>query len=171
MIALNHSIAEKTLFSQRMLKGELSQKEYYLYLIQEFSIIVKIEGRNSLPHKSLYRLNSINADMYELNNLLLETSMDNGMYLLKSTMDYSMYINKLSAEDLLPHVYINYLKLLYGGQIIKKAVPGRGTLYDFDSPSEAIASIRAIQKDEWADEANKALIFNINILNELQGLS
>jgi len=32
---------------------------------------------------------------------------------------------------------------------------------------EAAGSIRAIQKDEWADEANKALDYNIDILDEL----
>jgi heme oxygenase len=36
---------------------------------------------------------------------------------------------------------------------------------------EIAGSIRAIQKDEWADEANKALDYNINILDELQRLS
>jgi heme oxygenase len=36
---------------------------------------------------------------------------------------------------------------------------------------EIVGSIRAIQKDEWADEANKALDFNINILDELQRVS
>jgi hypothetical protein len=36
---------------------------------------------------------------------------------------------------------------------------------------EIAGSIRAIQKDEWADEANKALDYNINILDELQRVS
>jgi hypothetical protein len=45
-------------------------------------------------------------------------------------------------------------------------------MYEFDGDVREIAgSIRAIQKDEWADEANKALDYNINILDELQRLS
>ena len=36
---------------------------------------------------------------------------------------------------------------------------------------EIAGSIRDIQKDEWADEANKALDYNINILDELQRVS
>jgi hypothetical protein len=45
-------------------------------------------------------------------------------------------------------------------------------MYEFDGDmNEIIGSIRAVQKDEWADEANKALDYNINILDELQRVS
>jgi hypothetical protein len=45
-------------------------------------------------------------------------------------------------------------------------------MYEFDGDMREIAgSIRDIQKDEWADEANKALDYNINILDELQRVS
>jgi len=45
-------------------------------------------------------------------------------------------------------------------------------MYEFEGDMREIAgSIRAIQKDEWADEANKALDFNISILDELQRVS
>jgi hypothetical protein len=40
-------------------------------------------------------------------------------------------------------------------------------MYEFGDMREAAGSIRTIQKDEWADEANKALDYNINILDEL----
>jgi hypothetical protein len=45
-------------------------------------------------------------------------------------------------------------------------------MYEFDGDMREIAgTIRAIQKDEWADEANKALDYNINVLDELQRVS
>jgi hypothetical protein len=50
---------------------------------------------------------------------------------------------------------------------MKTKVPGSGKMYDFDNMMECIGSIRAIQKDEWADEVNKGFEFIINILNEL----
>jgi heme oxygenase len=75
----------------------------------------------------------------------------------------------LSKEEKLPHVYLNYLALMFGGQMIKSKVPGSGKMYEFAGDIQEIAgSIRAIQKDEWAEEANKALDFNIAILDELQ---
>jgi hypothetical protein len=56
--------------------------------------------------------------------------------------------------------------------MMKSKVPGSGKMYEFDGDmNEIIGSIRAIQKDEWADEANKALDYNINILDELQRVS
>ena len=45
-------------------------------------------------------------------------------------------------------------------------------MYVFEGDVREIAgTIRAIQKDEWADEANKALDYNITILDELQRVS
>jgi heme oxygenase len=167
-IAENHTIAEKTIFSQRMLKGELSKREYYMYLVQELCIFAKIEKRYALPHKSLHRVNKINLDLIELSNQLLYEKSDTEMNYLKSTMDYAGYLGTLWGDELMPHMYVNYLKLLYGGQIIKKCIPGGGLFYDFEYPGDAIASIRTLQRDEWADEANKGLVYNINMLNELQ---
>ncbi len=78
----------------------------------------------------------------------------------------------LSKAELLPHVYLNYLAIMFGGQMMKKNVPGSGKMYDFEGDVREIAgSIRAIQKDEWADEANKALDYNMSILEELENVS
>jgi len=91
---------------------------------------------------------------------------------LVSTNEYQKYLHKLTQEELLPHVYLNYLALMFGGKMMKSKVPGSGRMYEFDGDmNEIIGSIRAIQKDEWADEANKALDYNINILDELQRVS
>ena len=56
---------------------------------------------------------------------------------------------------------------MFGGQMMKEKTPGSGRMYEFEDMREAAGSIRAIQKDEWADEANKALDYNIDILDEL----
>jgi heme oxygenase len=91
---------------------------------------------------------------------------------LVSTNEYQKYLHSLTQEELLPHVYLNYLAIMFGGQMMKKNVPGSGKMYEFDGDVREIAgSIRAIQKDEWADEANKALDYNISILDELQRVS
>ena len=56
--------------------------------------------------------------------------------------------------------------------MMKKNILGSGKMYEFDGDMrELIGSIRAIQKDEWADEANKALDFNMSILEELENIS
>ena len=168
-IAEKHSLAEKMPFNQRMFKGELSKEEYILYLSQQLAIFDSIE-RFELPHPSLKRSVNIFLDIKELMELQDGESLD--IKPLIATNEYRKYLNTLTQEELLPHVYLNYLALMFGGQIMKSKTPGSGKMYEFDGDMREIAgSIRAIQKDEWADEANKALDYNISILDELQRVS
>ena len=155
-----HSKAEKMEFNQRMFKGELSNDEYLNYLIQQSYIFQEIENRN-LPHPNLNRLDSINDDINELGGYKFKIS--------KPTTDYVVYLGDLNQTQLNAHIYLNYLALVYGGQIMKSKVPGSGKMYEFEGDMmELIGSIRAIQKDEWADEVNKGFQYIINILDELQ---
>jgi heme oxygenase len=168
-IAEKHSLAEKMTFNQRMFNGELSNEEYVLYLSQQLAIFDAIE-RNELPHSSLNRSKRVFQDIKELMKLENGESLD--IKPLSSTNEYRKYLNTLTKEEQLPHVYLNYLALMFGGQMMKAKTPGSGKMYEFDGDMREIAeSIRAIQKDEWADEANKALDYNISILDELQRVS
>ena len=168
-IAEKHSLAEKMPFNQRMFKGELTKEEYTLYLCQQLAIFDAIE-RYELPHPSLNRAKLVYADIKELMELEDGQALD--IRPLEATNEYRKYLNVLTKEELLPHIYLNYLAIMFGGQMMKKNVPGSGKMYDFDGDMREIAgTIRAVQKDEWADEANKALDYNINILDELQRLS
>ena len=165
-IAEKHSLAEKMTFNQRMFNGELSNEEYILYLCQQLAIFDAIEI-HELPHPSLDRAGKIFEDIKEL--------MGEGQIQitpLEATNEYRKYLNTLTQEQLLPHVYLNYLAIMFGGQMMKAKTPGSGRMYEFDGDMREIAgTIRAVQKDEWADEANLALDYNINILDELQRVS
>jgi heme oxygenase len=160
-----HSKAEKMEFNQKMFKGELSKEEYLDYLRQQSVIFTTIE-QHQLPHPNLYREKLIFDDIKEL-----EIGINTKTLHLESTKQYGTYLQSLSNEDVLPHVYLNYLALAYGGQMMKTKVHGLGKMYDFENMMECVGSIRAIQKDEWAEEVNKGFQFIINILNELQGNS
>ena len=153
-----HSKAEKMKFNQRMFRGELSNDEYLNYLIQQSYIFQEIENRD-LPHPNLKRLSSINDDINELGGYTFKIS--------KPTTDYVVYLGDLNQTQLNAHIYLNYLALAYGGQMIKSKVPGSGRMYDFDNMQECVGSIRAIQNDEMADEVNKGFQYIINILDEL----
>lgn len=154
-----HSKAEKMQFNQRMFRGELSNDEYLNYLIQQSYIFQEIENRK-LPHDSLKRLSAIHEDINELGGYTFP--------ILKSTSDYFIYLGDCNQEQLNAHIYLNYLALAYGGQMMKSKVPGSGKMYDFENMQECVGSIRMIQKDEWADEVNKGFNYIINILDELQ---
>jgi heme oxygenase len=168
-IAEKHSLAEKMTFNQRMFRGELSKEEYTLYLCQQLAIFQAIE-RHPLPHTALVRCPKVFEDIKEL--MELEDGQGVEIKPLVATNEYQKYLHSLTQEQLLPHVYLNYLAIMFGGQMMKAKTPGSGKMYEFDGDMREIAgSIRAIQKDEWADEANKALDYNINILDELQRVS
>jgi hypothetical protein len=154
-----HSKAEKMEFNQRMFRGELSNEEYLNYLIQQSYIFQEIEGRN-LPHPNLNRLDAIHNDISELGGYTFKIN--------KATTDYVLYLGNLNQTNLNAHIYLNYLALAYGGQMMKSKVPGGGRMYDFENMQECVGSIRAIQNDEMADEVNKGFNYIINILDELQ---
>ena len=160
-----HSKAEKMEFNQRMFRGELSKEEYIKYLYQQLSIFDSIES-NDLPHSSLARVDKVKEDILEL-----ISSLDILSDPLPSTLVYASHITSLTQEECLPHVYLNYLALAYGGQMMKSKIPGSGKMYDFENMQEAVGAIRALQQDEWADEVNKGFQFIINIADELQNVT
>jgi heme oxygenase len=159
-----HSKAEKMEFNQRMFRGELNANEYLNYLSQQYIIFSTIESvLPDLLHVDLVRTRKVQDDIKEL-----QQEVNAPIVYLESAREYSTYLYSLNHEALYSHIYLNYLALAYGGQMMKKNVPGSGRMYDFDNMHEAIGAIRAVQKDEWADEVNKGFKFIINIADELQ---
>jgi len=85
-----------------------------------------------------------------------------------ATLKYADYLRGLTQEEVNAHIYLNYLAIMFGGQMMKKQTPGAGNMYEFEDMNESAATIRAIQKDEWADEVNKGFDFMIEIFKELE---
>jgi heme oxygenase len=159
-----HSKAEKMEFNQRMLRGELSKREYQHYLIQQASIFQCIEEHKLADiGPEMARLTKIFDDIMELSREVSDT-----FPTIEATTQYGIYLEGLKTKDLYPHIYLNYMALMFGGQIMKSKVPGKGRMYDFDNVPELVGRIRSVQKDEWADEVNKGFQYIINILDELQ---
>lgn len=160
-----HSKAEKMEFNQRMFRGELSEFEYLNYLHTQCVIFQCIEEHElSMFSPNMKRLKNIFEDIQELEKLNNKNVFSN-----ESAREYGKYLEELKGADLYPHIYLNYLALMFGGQMMKSKVPGSGRMYDFDGDTrEIIGSIRAIQNDEMADEVNKGFQYIINILDELQ---
>jgi heme oxygenase len=86
----------------------------------------------------------------------------------KISKRYADYIASLEEQDVMPHVYVNYMALLFGGQVIKNKIPGSGRFYDFENPQDHVSYIRSLQKDDWAEEANISFDHIISIYDELQ---
>lgn len=157
-----HRIAERKPFNLRMFKGELTPAEYLLYLEQQEAIFAALET-TPLPYSGLNRLQTVQADIEELVKKGYEKK-----GLLPSTQAYSQYINELSLTEKQPHIYLHYLALIYGGQMMKSKIPSSGKMYEFNNMEECIQSIRGIQNDSWVNEVNKGYDYVIGIFNELE---
>ncbi len=158
-----HRKAEQMEFNQRMMKGELSIVEYSRYLMSQYFIFEVIEQYFTLPEPGLARSNKVKEDLKELGETVIMMS--------PKTQEYVDYLIALDNNTVQPHIYLNYLALAFGGQMIKTKIHGSGRMYDFDNMHASVGAIRQIQQDEWADEVNKGFEFIINILDELQNNS
>ena len=160
--AEKHRLAEQMPFNIRMATGKISKEAYLLYLYQQLAIFETLEA-HKLPHADLKRSEKIQYDIDEI-----QLSFQDNVEITESTLAYVKYLDSLSAEEQLPHVYLNYLAQMFGGQMMKKVVPSQGKMYEFDNIREAMMSIRQIQRDEWADEVNKGFEYHIAIFNDLE---
>jgi len=157
-----HKIAERMPFNVRMFKGEMSKQDYLAHLVQQLEIFKAIESVG-LPHDGLAREQAVQQDIDEL--------LKDGVQkqdVLESTNEYVRYLTQLSYDSILPHVYLNYLAIMFGGQMMKKAVPSSGHMYDFPDMQSSMLAVRSVQKDEWADEVNKGFDFIIEIFDQLE---
>ena len=156
-----HKEAERMLFNVKMFRGELTIDQYSQYLLSQLQIFSTIEENFEMPHEGLKRKYAVIEDLKSLDFHQLEI-VDN------ATLKYADYLRGLTQEEVNAHIYLNYLAIMFGGQMMKANTPGDGNMYEFENMMECAGTIRAIQKDEWADEVNKGFDFMIEIFKELE---
>ena len=66
------------------------------------------------------------------------------------------------------HIYVRHFGDLFGGQMMKKVVVGSGKMYDFKNRSELIKELRSRLDDSLADEANKVMLWAIELFKALE---
>ena len=160
--AAKHKLAEQMPFNQRMFRGEMNKHDYLLYLQQQLAIFNTME-QSGLPHSALNRAEKVQLDIDEIEKTGVQAK-----GVLPGTAEYVDYLKGLTDEDRLPHVYLNYLAVMFGGQMMKKVVPSSGKMYEFDDMPGAMQAVRRVQKDEWADEVNRGFDYSIKMFAELE---
>ena len=158
---IKHKEVERMPFNVKMFKGHLTKEQYGWYLRSQLGIFRALEDNFEFPHEGLKRIEAVAFDLMSLgiDNLVCDIA----------TREYATYLRGLSQEDANAHIYLNYLAIMFGGQMMKKATPGPGKMYEFENMKECMESVRAIQKDEWADEVNIGFDFMIKIMENLEG--
>ena len=162
-----HHVAENTRFTKLLLSGDITPEAYSKFLQNLYPIYSLIEGyaiRNGLLTEifSIQRADLIRKDIKELDCLPVSISRSTQLYL-----EHIDYINKHNPKLLLAHLYIRHFGDMYGGQMIKKVVPGSGAMYEFENKKELIEKVRDMLTMDLADEANVAMQFAIDLFEEL----
>lgn len=166
-----HSNAERTEFAKLLMSGKINEEQYGMYLYQMLEVYMVLEHLaaqqgflKNLP--GLSRVNGIKTDLDELG------FQPRSMKALDSTREYIKYLLNLVSDEsnkslVFAHLYVRHMGDLYGGQMIKKRIPGEGKFYDFDNKDMLIERIREKLTDDLADEANVAFKYAIDIMREL----
>ena len=162
-----HRDAERCVFSQKLISGDMSVHDYANYLVQMGYVYQILENKaythnltQDLP--GIARAFAIQQDIVEL------VGEDHGIAYLPSSLKYGQYLESLSDPGaIMAHLYVRHMGDLFGGQIIAKKVPGSGKFYEFKDRERLIFLIRAKITDNLADEALTAFDCSISIMKEL----
>lgn len=162
----NHELAEAHPFTQLLLSGKIPESVYADFLYNQSAIYYSLEAvakRKGLLNglDGIERTEKIGDDFDNLQKVKTN--------LYPSTIKYINYIanRNLSADQILAHLYVRHMGDLYGGQMIKRVVPGSGTMYNFDNRKELIDALRQRLNISMAAEANECFTFAIELFTEL----
>lgn len=167
-----HKSAERSLFIKKMLKQELSDWEYYVYLSNQFMAYAVLEqtAEELGLLENLQEIKREEAIATDLKELELEYNFEQAP-IMQSTFDYIKHIHKISEEPekLLAHIYVRHMGDLSGGQIIKRFTPGAGKFYHFNSDVSVLKDkLREKLHDGMAEEAKLCFKLIKNIMTELE---
>ena len=168
-----HSNAERSWFASLMMSGKITNKQYSLYLKQQYKCYEALENRFNIINdssvviipKELQRAACIKEDILELGQDF------DSIQTFDSTQEYVNYITDICNENLLyAHVYVRYLGDLKGGQMIAKRIPGEGRYYQFENPEYLEKFIRKqLREDEaFVEECNKCFDSSIELFKNLE---
>lgn len=85
----------------------------------------------------------------------------------KSVLAYHSYLMSLTeTNDIMSHLYTWHMGDLYGGQMIRKIIPGPYNSLDFADPQTLMTNMRAKLDDSMGEEANRAFDWAIRMMRE-----
>ena len=166
-----HKSAERSDFARKLLKGQLTEKQYAEYLFNQHYVYNELENWARYAGilkgiEDICRTEALNKDMNELGV--------DGFTVKESAKKYAEHLYKLadfSPEQLLAHIYVRHFGDLHGGQMIRKRVPGSGAYYEFHGKEkELIAEVRSRlegKEELFVDEAIECFKFATELFKEL----
>jgi len=164
-----HMAVEKLPFVQYLLKGNITESHYVVYLNEMLSIYRHLENLAQQAGlldtlTGLARADRIAEDLEELSPGYVGCLCD-------STVQYLDYLTELSNSDqkhqLFAHIYVRHLGDMYGGKLIARVVPGSGRWYEFDNRVELLKNFNAMLSMDLSNEALVSFAHYGNIFKDL----
>lgn len=161
LTSAKHKLAEDHRFTKLLLSGKISKEIYATFLANQIYVYEVLEGCAKHIINDIVDINRSSKIKQDWQELKCVTTIHN------CTRDYCRYIRTLDNNKLLAHVYVKHMGDMYGGQIIKRLVPGSGTMYDFTDRQTAIKQLREKLDITMADEANIAFDYALQLLDAI----
>jgi len=157
----NHVKAEAHAFTKLLLSGEIPSGIYATFLANQLLQYQTLEhcAKHLLDQiPGLARSELIMQDLLDL---------DEPVIFFDSTAEYCNHVKQLDDAGLWAHIYTKHMGDLYGGQILKKLVPGSGLMYQFNDRKLMIDQLRTKLDISIATEANYAFESAIKLFDRI----
>jgi heme oxygenase len=157
-----HTRAERTPLMQCLIKGNMSRSMWADLLYTQYVIFGSIEDRVAFDVHELHRAQRAFSDWQALGCSLPKCC-------LPSLDTLALRLRSCDLEQIWAHVYVHYLALLYGGQIIRQRLPSDipTTLFEFQDPEACKLYVRSHVDTHLAQEACDSFSLTIEYYNEL----
>jgi len=165
-----HSRAETKAFAGKLVKGQLTEKQYYEYLLNQLACYLDLEKKLSswLKQNNLNSIARTDKILQDIEWLESEHRFDRNAFRLQpSTRAYMDHVMSKSTEDLVPHIYVRHFGDMFGGAMIAKVSPGLCKYYEFENKKDLIDRVRSLLTDDMANEANLCFDYAIRLFEEL----
>jgi len=165
----HHKNAERQKFVKVMFSGSIDPKLYAEFLFNQHMAYDLLEMM-AMSHgifngmEDVRRAPKILADFKEL--WPKDQTLPEPKNATKTYLDHLLTI-KDNKDALMAHVYVRHIGDLSGGQMIRKKVPGAGTMFDFADKDQAKEIIRSRINDSMADEAKKCFDFATGLFQDM----
>lgn len=167
-----HDLAEHHPLAQSMVKGRVAVEAYADLLANLIFVYGDLESKarkmgciTSHHLSELPRFQRMVEDLIELTEAHnIQTTRHLCLPLLS---DYCDSIWAQTQEGTMAHLYVHHMGDLFGGQILKRVLPGKCSRYDFDNRQELIEEIRSHLTDTMADQAIAAFEFVIGLYDHI----
>jgi heme oxygenase len=167
LTVVKHAEAESTPFMKAVFAKTLPQDLWIDWTYQKWLFYGAIEGAaganqllGDLP--DLRRTFYLFIDYNEMNN-------DSKKHQFRPVViDYYKYLISIAKEPdkIMAHLYTWHMGDMFGGQMIKKIVPGAHRNLEFADPRTLMTNIRAKLDDSMGDEANVAFDWAIRMMRD-----